>query len=132
MPASARDVAVRSPPASPASTGSRPDVRALQTWLHNCGARWIEDYSPNGGRHVYIPLEQRVTFAEARDLVEALGTRYRTLDKTPHQNLLHGCMRTPGSPHKRGGHQELAMSLNMAYDIARRPQLNLRVDCHER
>jgi DNA-binding transcriptional ArsR family regulator len=96
------------------------DVRAVQTWLHNCGARWIEDFSPNGGRHVYIPLKQRVTFSEARDLVEALGTRYRTLDKTPHQNVLHGCMRTPGSPHKRGGHQELAMSLNMAYDIARR------------
>lgn len=97
------------------------DVRTLQGWLHNCGARWIEDYSPNGGRHVYIPLAQRVTFSEARDLVEALGTRYRTLDKTPHQNLLHGCMRTPGSPHKRGGHQELAMSLAMAYDVARRP-----------
>ena len=97
------------------------DVRSVQTWLHSVGARWIEDYSPNGGRHVYIPLEQRVTFSEARDLVEALGTRYRTLDKTPHQNLLHGCMRTPGSPHKRGGYQELAMSLNMAYDIARRP-----------
>jgi DNA-binding transcriptional ArsR family regulator len=97
------------------------DVRAVQTWLHSVGARWIEDYSPNGGRHVYIPLAQRVTFSEARDLVEALGTRYRTLDKTPHQNLLHGCMRTPGSPHKRGGYQELAMSLSMAYDIARRP-----------
>jgi DNA-binding transcriptional ArsR family regulator len=97
------------------------DVRAVQTWLHSVGARWIEDYSPNGGRHVYVPVEQRVTFSEARDLVEALGTRYRSLDKTPHQNLLHGCMRTPGSPHKRGGHQELAMSLSMAYDVARRP-----------
>ncbi|MFC0455237.1 MarR family transcriptional regulator [Arthrobacter liuii] len=97
------------------------DVRAVQTWLHSVGARWIEDYSPNGGRHVYVPLAQRITFSEARDLVEALGSRYRTLDKTPHQNLLHGCMRTPGSPHKRGGHQELAMSLSMAYDIARRP-----------
>ena len=97
------------------------DVRAVQTWLHSVGARWIEDYSPNGGRHVYIPLKQRVTFSEARDLVEALGTRYRSLDKTPHQNLLHGCMRTPGSPHKRAGHQELAMSLSMAYDVARRP-----------
>lgn len=97
------------------------DARAVQTWLHSCGARWIEDYSPNGGRHVYVPLEKRVTFSEARDLVEALGTRYRSLDKTPHQNLLHGCMRTPGSPHKRGGHQELAMSLSMAYDVARRP-----------
>jgi DNA-binding transcriptional ArsR family regulator len=101
--------------------GVQADVRAVQTWLHSVGARWIEDYSPNGGRHVYIPLAQRVTFSEARDLVEALGTRYRTLDKTPHQNLLHGCMRTPGSPHKRGGHQELAMSLSRAYDIARRP-----------
>lgn len=97
------------------------DVRAVQTWLHSVGARWIEDYSPNGGRHIYVPLAQRVTFSEARDLVEALGTRYRTLDKTPHQNLLHGCMRTPGSPHKRGGHQQLAMSLSMAYDVARRP-----------
>lgn len=97
------------------------DVLALQKWLHSCGARWIEDYSPSGGRHVYVPLEQRVTFSEARDLVEALGNRHRTLDKTPHQNVLHGCMRTPGSPHKRGGHQQLAMSLSMAYDVVRRP-----------
>ncbi|WP_251036619.1 MarR family transcriptional regulator [Arthrobacter sp. ISL-28] len=97
------------------------DVRAVQKWLHTCGARWIEDFSPNGGRHVYVPLENRVTFSEARDLVEALGTRLRTLDKTPHQNILHGCMRTPGSPHKRGGHQQLAISLTTAYDIARRP-----------
>lgn len=97
------------------------DVKSLQSWLHSCGARWIEDHSPNGGRHVYIPLATRVSFSEARDVVEALGTRYRTLDKSPHQNLLHGCMRTPGSPHKRGGHQMLAMSLSMAYDIAKRP-----------
>lgn len=97
------------------------DVLAVKSWLGRCGARWIEDYSPNGGRHVYIPLRERVTFSAARDLVEALGTRYRSLDKTPHQNLLHGCMRVPGSPHKRGGYQELAMSLNTAYDVVRRP-----------
>ena len=97
------------------------DVRAAQDWLHRNGARWIEDYSPNGGRHLYVPLAQRVTFTEARDLVEALGARFRSLDKTPHQNLLHGCMRTPGSPHKRGGYQMLAMSLSMAYDVVRRP-----------
>ncbi|MCC9198540.1 MarR family transcriptional regulator (plasmid) [Arthrobacter sp. zg-Y820] len=96
------------------------DVRTAQSLLHSVGGRWIEDYSPNGGRHLYIPLAERVSFSEARDLVEALGTRFRTLDKTPHQNLLHGCMRTPGSPHKRGGHQMLAMSLSMAYDVARR------------
>ena len=96
------------------------DIRAVQDRLHRSGARWIEDYSPNGGRHIYIPLTERVAFHEARDFVEALGSHHRSLDKTPHQNLLHGCMRTPGSPHKRGGHQLLAMSLSMAYDVARR------------
>ena len=59
------------------------DVRAVQAWLHSFGARWIEDYSPNGGRHIYIPLAQRVTFSEARDLVEALGTRYRSTGQDP-------------------------------------------------
>jgi hypothetical protein len=98
------------------------DVRSVQTWLHRFGARWIEDYSPNGGRHIYVPLARRVPFNEARNFVEALGNRLRTLDKTPHQNLHHGCMRTPGSAHKeRGEHQRLAMSLSMAYDVVRRP-----------
>ena len=97
------------------------DVRLVTTWLHSHGARWIEDYSPNGGRHVYVPLAERVPFSEARDLVEALGARHRSLDRTPHQNIGHGCMRTPGSPHKKGGHQLLAMSLSTAYDIAKRP-----------
>jgi hypothetical protein len=97
------------------------DVRLVTTWLHGHGARWIEDYSPNGGRHVYVPLADPVPFSEARDFVEALGARYRSLDRSPHQNLTEGCMRTPGSPHKRGGHQMLAMSLSMAYDIVRRP-----------
>lgn len=97
------------------------DVRALQEWLHRLGARWIEDFSPNGGRHVYVPLADPATFADARELVEALGNRLPSLDRTPHQNLLHGCMRVPGSRHKSGGHQQLAMSLSMAYDVARRP-----------
>ncbi|MBT1003980.1 MarR family transcriptional regulator [Paenarthrobacter sp. DKR-5] len=97
------------------------DTAAVKTWLGRTGARWIEDYSPNGGRHLYVPLAVPVAFTDARDLVEALANRARSLDKTPHQNLLHGCMRTPGSPHKRGGHQQLAMSLAKAYDVARRP-----------
>lgn len=97
------------------------DVRLVTTWLHRHGARWIEDFSPSGGRHVYVPLAERVPFHEARDLVEALGTRYRSLDRTPHQNIGHGCMRPPGSPHKKGGNQLLAMSLSLAYDIAKRP-----------
>ena len=112
------------------------DVRRLTSWLYSHGARWIVDRSPNGGCHVYVPLAERVPFHEAREVVEALGTRYRSLDKTPHQNIAGGCMRTPGSPHKRGGHQRLEMSLSMAYDIARRPNsatiwLKLRDDLRD-
>ncbi|MBG6184891.1 hypothetical protein IWX65_002869 [Arthrobacter sp. CAN_A214] len=112
------------------------DVRALQEWLHRLGARWIEDYSPNGGRHVYVPLATPATFSDARELVEALGNRLPSLDRTPHQNLIHGCMRVPGSRHKTGGHQQLAMSLSMAYDIVKRPNSGtvwkaMRQDLHE-
>lgn len=97
------------------------EVHLFTSWLYKHGIRWIADHSPNGGRHVYVPLAERLPFHEARELVEAIGTRYRTLDKSPHQSLDRGCMRTPGAVHKRGGHQILDMSLSMAYDIARRP-----------
>lgn len=94
------------------------DVLAVQSWLFAHGARWIEDQSPNGGRHVYIPLAERMPFHQARGLVEALANRYPSLDPTPHQNLRHGCIRTPGSTHKTGGAQKLEMSLKMAHNVA--------------
>ena len=97
------------------------DVRLATSWLYEHGLRWIEDHSPNGGRHVYVPLAQRMPFEQARTLVEALASRYRSLDPTPHQNLNHGCMRVPGSVHKRGGHQELDLSLPMALNILLEP-----------
>lgn len=97
------------------------EVHLFTSWLYRHGLRWIADHSPNGGRHIYIPLQERMPFNEARELVEAVSTRYRTLDKSPHQSIDRGCMRIPGSIHKRGGHQLLDMSLSMAYDIARRP-----------
>jgi hypothetical protein len=94
------------------------DVRAVTILLYDHGARWIEDRSPNGGRHIYVPLSEPMTFLQARAMVEALATRYRSLDPTPHQNLRHGCIRTPGATHKSGGTQQLAMSLSMAMDVA--------------
>ncbi len=84
------------------------------------GGRWIDDFSPNGGRHVYLPLAERVSFTEARQFVEALRRRLPSLDASPHQNAAAGCIRTPGSPHKTGGFQVLSMNLNAAYDVARR------------
>lgn len=84
------------------------------------GGRWIDDFSPNGGRHVYLPLTERVSFTEARQFVESLRRRLPSLDASPHQNAAAGCIRTPGSPHKTGGFQVLNMNLNTAYDVARR------------
>lgn len=94
------------------------DVTAVQRWLTRHGALWIEDCSPTGGRHVYIPLTKRVGFTEARHFVEAMSLRHTSIDPGPHRSADVGCIRTPGSPHKRGGYQVLTMSLSDAYAAA--------------
>ena len=93
------------------------DVRALTQWLHDHGLKWIQDYSPNGGRHVYVPLSTPMPFHTSRDMVTALSRRHKSLDPTPHQNLRHGCIRVPGSSHKSGGYQKLEMSVRMAQSV---------------
>lgn len=73
-----------------------------------------------GGRHLYVPLQEPFTAAEARQVVEAIGRRAASLDPSPHQKLVHGCIRVPGSAHKAGGHQRLITPLTDAYDILTR------------
>ena len=93
---------------------------ASETFLESCGVRYIADYSPSGGRHLYIPLAERMEAPAARELVEALARIAASLDPSPHQNVTDGCIRVPGSAHKRGGHQILVTPLNEAYDVLRR------------
>ncbi|MFE5837275.1 hypothetical protein [Arthrobacter sp. NPDC056493] len=81
---------------------------------------FVEDFSPNGGRHLYVPLQDRMDAAEARELVEALALMATSLDPSPHQNITDGCIRVPGSVHKSGGHQTLITPLSQAYGILRR------------
>ncbi|MFE4198463.1 hypothetical protein ACFRJ9_21670 [Paenarthrobacter sp. NPDC056912] len=95
----------------------RQDAEGLGKLLSGAGLRFVEDFSPSGGRHLYIPLAERMEGSAARDLVEALGTRYRSLDKTPHQNIHHGCVRPPGSRHKSGGQQHFATSRKLTYAV---------------
>lgn len=97
------------------------EAKAVTKWLNECGARVIEDVSPNGGRHIYIPLAHRLGMLEARELVEALARRFPTIDAAPHRSARSGCIRTPGSRHKSGGHQQLVTTLAGALDILRRP-----------
>ena len=64
--------------------------------LSACGMKFVEDFSPSGGRHLYIPLQDRMGAAEARELVEALALMATSLDPSPHQNITDGCIRVPG------------------------------------
>lgn len=97
------------------------DAASIATMLDSCGLRFVADHSPSGGRHIYIPLSQRLSAEDARELVEALGSRFESIDPGPHQNITDGCIRTPGSWHKSmTGHQVLDTPLSEAYDILRR------------
>lgn len=96
------------------------DAANLRNRLSECGVTFVEDFSPSGGRHIYIPLQERLDASEARELVEALALTAASLDPSPHQNVTDGCIRVPGSAHKSGGHQVLITPLSQAYDILRR------------
>ncbi|SDP65357.1 hypothetical protein SAMN04487914_12374 [Arthrobacter sp. ok909] len=96
------------------------DAQRLGTLLESCGIRYVADHSPSGGRHLYIPLAERMSGPEARELVEAMTLMAPSLDPSPHQNVTDGCIRVPGSAHKSGGHQILTTPLTTAYDVLRR------------
>ena len=83
------------------------EAEGLRSWLGQQGAQWVEDISPNGGRHLYVPLVDEIPFHEARDFVEALALRFPSLDPSPHRSVASGCCRVPGSTHRSGGVQQL-------------------------
>ncbi|MEJ1116763.1 hypothetical protein WBO02_20880 [Paenarthrobacter sp. CCNWYY172] len=96
------------------------DAAQLANLLRKADVAFVEDFSPSGGRHLYIPLRDRMDAAEARELVEALSLMATSLDPSPHQNITDGCIRVPGSVHKFGGHQTLITPLPQAYDVLHR------------
>lgn len=96
------------------------DAAAISALLTSCGIRFVADHSPSGGRHIYVPLVERLAAEDARELVEALATRFPSLDPGPHQNITDGCIRPPGSWHKSmTGHQVLDTPLSEAYEVMR-------------
>lgn len=97
------------------------DVHAVSGLLHEAGVAWIRDRSPNGGRHLYVPLAVPLAFHRARELVEAMALIAPTLDPSPHRGIRHGCIRMPGAVHRSGGHQELEMTLDDALAVACHP-----------
>jgi hypothetical protein len=95
------------------------DAERLRALLGSCGLRWVEDVSPSGGRHLYVPLAVRMDGAAAREVMEALARLAPSLDASPHRNPSTGCIRVPGTLHKRGGRQELITPFPEAYEVLR-------------
>jgi hypothetical protein len=104
------------------------DAARLGALLTSCGLAFVEDRSPSGGRHLYVPLAERMPAPQARELVNALARLAPSLDPSPHQNPSTGCIRVPGSLHKRGGHQQLVTPLSAAHAILRRRNAMADVD----
>ncbi|MFJ6419161.1 MarR family transcriptional regulator [Paeniglutamicibacter sp. NPDC091659] len=94
------------------------DVLGMKILLTRCGLGWIQDTSPSGGFHIYVPWRERIDFTSARETVEALAKRFPSLDPSPHQSVYSGCIRVPGSPWKHGGHQTLTQPLKVAVEVA--------------
>jgi DNA-binding MarR family transcriptional regulator len=90
------------------------DERHLTQLFGMLGLRWVSDISPGGGRHVYLPLDHRMSKHDALEIVMALARRFPTLDVGPHHSAKTGCIRPPGALHASGGHQRLTMPLNVA------------------
>jgi hypothetical protein len=91
------------------------EAEGLRSWLGQHGAQWVEDISPSGGRHLYVPLVEEIPFHEARDFVEALALRFPSLDPSPHRSVASGCCRVPGSTHRSGGVQQLTHVIGDAF-----------------
>ncbi|WP_458117310.1 hypothetical protein [Arthrobacter sp. D2-10] len=108
------------------------DAERLGSLLTVAGIRYVEDFSPSGGRHIYIPLQQSLPAAEAREIVEAMAFLAPSLDPGPHQNITDGCIRVPGSAHKFGGHQILITPLTEAYSTLKQRNSTYAVDALRR
>lgn len=59
---------------------------------------------PGGGVHVWVRLSAPAPAAAVRKLARQLDAAYPSFDPTPLLNPATGCLRAPGSPHRRGGH----------------------------
>ncbi|NHA02104.1 hypothetical protein G5V59_27375 [Nocardioides sp. W3-2-3] len=81
------------------------DHATITTLLRRTGAAWFSDRSPNGGRHIYIPLETPLPYPDARAVMARFRALAPTLDPQPMLGLTAGCIRPPGARHRTGGHQ---------------------------
>lgn len=84
----------------------------LTRLLHDCGIQYVEAISgPSGHRHVLTTWETPVPATAVAAVARLLkASIVPALDLSPLTNPCTGCIRPPGSPHRRGGHSQLVDS----------------------
>ena len=82
---------------------SHADATHLSEWLAVRDIPHLLCASGGGGHHLWLRLRSPIPADRARDLARRLADRYPSFDPTPMSNPRTGCLRAPGSPHRRGG-----------------------------
>lgn len=100
----------------------------LTGWLSMLGVRWLDDIAPTGGRHIYLPLAERMPFDQAKELTGALALRFTTLDPMPHASIRTGCITVPGTVHRSGGRRELVTTTSRAIEALTTANDDLAID----
>jgi DNA-binding transcriptional ArsR family regulator len=88
--------------------------------LERIGARYINDVSPSGGRHVYVLFSSPLPWRELRDVARALALRFPVIDVSPMCSL-GGQISPPGSRHKSGGWRLISTPLSEAREAVESP-----------
>lgn len=98
------------------------DCERLTSWLSESGCSYLVDESVSGGRHVYVLLDHKLSFAELAPLARQLRSTgaLPTLDPGPLVNLTEGCIRPPGATHRQGGYQRLITSIDAVHQALNR------------
>lgn len=82
----------------------RVDAAAFQAALTAANLSHLACASgPGDGVHVWVRLSAPAAASAVRRLAETLGAAFPSFDPTPLLNPATGCLRAPGSPHRRGG-----------------------------
>lgn len=88
------------------------DSERVVAMAASAGLPAVVDESPNGGRHVYLPLAHPISATDALEVGQALRGLLPSLDTAPLSNPTTGAIRPPGSAHPSGGHQRLVTELD--------------------
>lgn len=97
------------------------DLSLLRRSLRQAGVRFVVDGSPNGGRHIYIPVAEALAQTFVHAYVQTLRREYPSIDPSPTSNASRGLIRPTGARHRSGGFQVLIGELSEAIETFNRP-----------